>query len=133
MKSVKCISQREIFPNDLSIGAKYWLDENSIFEIDGEEYARIYTYYIPKNKYLLGQFKTSHFVYEPIISNETVKELYEKAEDYIKESIALEIEADRYLEEGNELEWEESLKDSIDKDAYARGIKDTLEMLGFIE
>ncbi len=65
MKLVKCINERTTYPGQLSIGARYWMDEDSVWkDEDGDEYAVFYTFHIPNAKYKLGQFKTSHFEIE---------------------------------------------------------------------
>ncbi len=65
MKLVKCINERTIYPGQLSVGTRYWMDEDSVWrDSDGDEYAIFYTFHIPDPKYKIGQFKTSHFEIE---------------------------------------------------------------------
>ena len=62
MKLVKCVNERTTYPGRITVGSRYYMDENSIWkDSDGDEYATFYTYHIPSEKYKLGQFKTSHF------------------------------------------------------------------------
>lgn len=45
MKLVKCINERTTYPGQLSIGARYWMDEDSVWkDEDGDEYAVFYTF-----------------------------------------------------------------------------------------
>lgn len=39
--------------------------------------------------------------------------------------------AEDHLSNGNELEWEEAIKEAIEKENYALGIKEALKELGF--
>lgn len=71
--------------------------------------------------------------------NEMRKHIYTRCEKLIKEAEKLETEADRksdeageHIENGNELEWEEAIKECIEKQAYADGIRHALEMLELI-
>ena len=65
MKLVKCIEERANFPEQLTKDQRYWMDENSAWtDSDGDEYATFYTFHLPNEKYILGQFKTSHFEVE---------------------------------------------------------------------
>lgn len=65
MKLVRCIEEKTKFPGQISMGTRYWMDEDSIWkDSDGDEYATVYIYHIPSEKYKLGQFKTSHFEIE---------------------------------------------------------------------
>lgn len=65
MKLVRCIEERKDFPGQISIGTRYWMNENSVWkDSDGDEYATFYTFHLPEEKYKIGQFKTSHFEVE---------------------------------------------------------------------
>ena len=65
MKLVKCVNERTTYPGQITVGSRYYMDEDSIWkDSDGDEYATFYTYHIPSEKYKLGQFKTSHFEIE---------------------------------------------------------------------
>lgn len=73
-------------------------------------------------------------------TNEMKNYWYKRCEKLLKKCEKLEDEADKlhekaeeYLSDGNELEWEEALKEAIEKEYYALGVKDTLRELGFIE
>lgn len=65
--------------------------------------------------------------------HERSDKLLKKCKKLEEESDKLNEEAEKHLSNGNELEWEECLKESIEKESYALGIKDTLRELGFIE
>lgn len=65
MKQVKCINERTKFHGQITVGSRYWMDEDSVWkDYNGDEYAMFYTYHRPEEKYKLGQFKVSHFVIE---------------------------------------------------------------------
>mgnify|MGYP002104042732 FL=1 len=63
---------------------------------------------------------------------------YKRCEKLLRKCEKLENEADKlyekaeeYLSNGNELEWEEALKEAIEKENHALGIKEALKELGF--
>lgn len=64
MKFVKCISKREMLPEQINEGESYYLDETSLYvDSDGDEYAKIY-----KDKFrkeFIGNMLTKHFC-EPV-------------------------------------------------------------------
>ena len=65
MKLVKCVNEREGFPQQITVGRLYWMDENTIWkDTDGDEYARFYSNPIPRMEYMIGNLKTSHFAIE---------------------------------------------------------------------
>lgn len=69
MKLVKYVNERTTYPGQITVGSRYYMDEDSIWkDSDGDEYATFYTYHIPIEKYKLGQFNISHF--EPDIEEE---------------------------------------------------------------
>ena len=63
---------------------------------------------------------------------------YKRCEKLLRKCQKLESEVDKlnekaeeHLSNGNELEWEEALKEAIEKENYALGIKEALKELGF--
>lgn len=63
---------------------------------------------------------------------------YKRCEKLLRKCEKLENEADNlyekaeeHLSNSNELEWEECLKEAIEKENYALGIKEALKELGF--
>ena len=66
------------------------------------------------------------------------KNWYKRCEKLLRKCEKLESEADKlyekaeeHLSNSNELEWEECLKEAIEKENYALGIKEALKELGF--
>jgi hypothetical protein len=57
--------------------------------------------------------------------------LLKKSEKLNEEADKLNEEADEHMANGNELEWEDCLKQAIEKEAFADGIMFTLKELGF--
>lgn len=60
MKLVRCIEERKDFPGQISIGTRYWMNENSVWkDSDGDEYAQVY---LDEDKqHWVGNMLTSHF------------------------------------------------------------------------
>lgn len=67
-----------------------------------------------------------------IIEELLIEELLREINYLIEKSDELGEEATKHLENGNELEWEEAKMESVEKEAYARGIKYALVRLGLI-
>lgn len=61
-----------------------------------------------------------------------VENLSKKVNVLLDEGNELNAEAEKHLSNGNELEWEESKLQSVEKIAYARGIRYTLEELNLV-
>lgn len=59
------------------------------------------------------------------------EKLLRKCEKLENEADKLNEKAEEHLSNGNELEWEEAIKEAIEKENYALGIKEALKELGF--
>lgn len=59
MKEVKCITERTTVASKLVNGKKYWLDESSIFENDGDKFGEIYL--DKEKKQFIGNMNINHF------------------------------------------------------------------------
>lgn len=62
MTKVKCISIREAFPNQISVGKYYWIDENNIFKYDNDDNDFYTSVYLDEKKeHSIGILSLSHF------------------------------------------------------------------------
>lgn len=61
------------------------------------------------------------------------EKLLKKCEKLERESNKLYDEAEKHLSNGNELEWESCLTESIEKEQFASGVRYTLKELGFYD
>lgn len=64
---------------------------------------------------------------------QTIRNLLKKCNKLENESKKLYKKADKYLDNGNELEWESCWEEAIEKENRALGIKDVLKEFGFIK
>lgn len=64
--------------------------------------------------------------------NNKIEKLLKEVNTLLDESNVLYTMSEKHLENGNELEWEETKMESVDKSAYARGIRYALEELNLI-
>lgn len=61
-----------------------------------------------------------------------IVELLKEVNELFDKSNELDSEAEKNLTNGNESEWEEAKIESVEKSAYARGIRYALEKLGLV-
>lgn len=66
------------------------------------------------------------------MSKNRIEELLKEVDKIFDESNKLDTEAEKHLLNGNELEWEEAKIKSVEREAYAKGIKYTLKKLNLI-
>ena len=63
MELVRCVSERELMPEQTTVGKKYWIDSSTIWkDIDGDEYA--FVYLDEAKRHEIGELKINHF--EPV-------------------------------------------------------------------
>lgn len=66
------------------------------------------------------------------MENNKITDLLKKINCLLNEGNELDVESEKHLANGNELEWENSKMKSVEKSAYARGIRYALEQLNLI-
>ena len=66
------------------------------------------------------------------LKNNKVEDLLKKVNVLLDEGNELNVEAEKHLANGNELEWEEAKLQSVEKIAYAIGIRYALEELNLV-
>lgn len=61
------------------------------------------------------------------------QKLLKKCEKLESQADKLNEEAEKHLSNGNEAEWEDCMKEAIEKESRALGIKEALKELGFVD
>lgn len=61
MKKVKCVSIRPQFPKQVKIGNEYWIDEHSIFSMNNETFAAVYSDNEVSAETFIATMRLEHF------------------------------------------------------------------------